>query len=123
MSRLLNLIPLQYRAIVGAVAGVSAALALMALGGVLNGWRLTAAHADELAELNATIAQQATELASLRTGIAALDVAASEAATRRDRAEREALTLRTQAKRKASWVAGLNASSCDDVLRDTWGRL
>ncbi|AOY00086.1 hypothetical protein BJP62_06260 [Jeongeupia sp. USM3] len=100
-----------------------AALALIALGGVLNGWRLTAAYAGELADLNSTIAQQATELAALRTSVAALDVAASEAAARRERAEREAETLRAQAKRKASWVASLNASSCDDVLRQSWGRL
>lgn len=84
-------------------------------GWIVNGWRLDGKDAE--------IARLAGELARQNDAVAVLQRDASAARSQASIAQAEAAKLRKLARSKASSVMAMSASSCAEVLRETWGRI
>jgi hypothetical protein len=105
------------------VAAVVAVLLLAAGGGaVVNGWRLSAAHAESLRVCASNVQALQISIEQQNAAVAQLRTAADAANTARQRAEQEAVAHRRAAKVRDDWISKLQGT-CDENLRDSWGRM
>lgn len=91
-------------------------------GAVVNGWRLSAGHAEALQTKAERIHELELAAKDQESAVAQLRTAADAANTARQRAEQEATAQRQAAKKRDDWIAKLQGS-CSDNLKEAWGRL
>ncbi len=116
---MLDYVPGPYRA--GLYAGVIIILMIIGFAGgwLVNGWRLSGVV--EAREVEIVRMQGVIDLHDQAVKQMAKEYA--ESARVASAAQAEAKTLRKTAKAKAIAVMAMPASSCADVLRESWGRL
>ncbi|MCG2585525.1 hypothetical protein [Massilia sp. TS11] len=112
---------LQAKIIAGGLALLVTLAAGAAAGAVVNGWRLEAGHARELATKDQEISGLKAAIEKQNGAVEGLRAATEAAHGARKLAESYAQRAIGTLDQRAAAVAGTKATDCPGVLREAWG--
>lgn len=91
-------------------------------GWVVNGWRLDAAHAEELSEKQAIISDLTGKIVTQNHAVDILAEKRANATSRRELAVQLSKDVLASLKNRDAAIAASQAVDCDGVLREDWER-
>lgn len=104
------------------LAGVAIVLAgAFGAGWMVNGWRLTAGHAREIAALTSESTNLKAKIQTQNFAVDVLNERKNAADERRRLAEVLTKAAQVGLQNRADQVAASKATDCDGVLREAWG--